>query len=74
MTGDHRMRVKVIRTAGDDRGTDREPEHDGTGRSAAERIGMMWRLARDAWAFKGEAERAESRLQRHAVRVRRGGR
>lgn len=74
MTGDHRKKVRVIRTAGDDRGADRETAHDGTRRSAAERISMMWRLARDAWAFKGEAERAESRLQRHAVRVRRGGR
>lgn len=74
MTGDHRKWVKVVRTAGDDRGADPEPPYDGTGRSAAERIGMMWRLARDTWAFKGEAERAESRLQRHAVRVRRGGR
>jgi hypothetical protein len=34
----------------------------------AERIGMMWQLALDAWAFKGEAV-AESRLPRHVVRV-----
>lgn len=38
MTGDHRIRVKVIRTAGDDRGADREPEHVANGRSPAERI------------------------------------
>jgi hypothetical protein len=42
--------------------------------SPAERIGMMWQLALDAWAFKGETLHAESRLQRHVVRVhRRGG-
>jgi hypothetical protein len=33
---------------------------------------MMWQLARDAWAFKGEPEHAESRLQRHVVRIHRG--
>jgi hypothetical protein len=37
----------------------------------AERIGMMWQLAIDAWAFKGEGV-AESRLPRHVVRVLRG--
>jgi hypothetical protein len=36
------------------------------------RLAMMWQLARDAWAFKGEPQHAESRLQRHVVRVRRG--
>lgn len=33
-----------------------------------ERILMMWQLALDAWAFKGETV-AEPRLQRHIVRV-----
>lgn len=42
--------------------------------SPAERLGMMWQLAQDAWTFKGEPERAQSRLQRHLVRVYRGGR
>ena len=36
----------------------------------AERIGMMWQLALDAWAFTGEPI-AEPRLSRHIVRVRR---
>ena len=45
---------------------------DVSGLSPAERIGMMWQLAQDAWTFKGEPERAESRLQRHVVRLRRG--
>ncbi len=36
-----------------------------------QRLDMMWQLALDAWAFKGDAENAESRLQRHVVRVRR---
>ena len=39
----------------------------------AERIGLMWQLAVDAWAFKGEPV-GESRLPRHLVRVIRGGR
>ena len=34
----------------------------------AERWAMMWQLALDAWAFKGERI-AESRLQRNIVRV-----
>ncbi len=34
----------------------------------AERIGMTWQLAMDAWAFMGEPL-AESRLPRHVVRV-----
>ena len=33
-----------------------------------ERWAMMWQLALDAWAFKGEPL-AESRLQRHIIRV-----
>lgn len=37
--------------------------------SMSERLEMMWQLAQDAWAFKGETEHAESRLQRHVVRV-----
>ncbi len=36
--------------------------------TAAERWAMMWQLALDAWAFKGEKV-AESRLQRNIVRV-----
>lgn len=43
--------------------------------SPAERLGMMWQLALDAWAFKeGGGQHAESRLQRHVVRLRRRGR
>jgi len=34
----------------------------------AQRLKMMWQLALDAWAFKGEPI-AESRLPRHIVRV-----
>lgn len=33
-----------------------------------ERLEMMWQLALDAWAFKGESV-AESRLPRHVVRL-----
>ncbi len=38
----------------------------------AERLSMMWQLALDVWAVKGEPV-AEPRLPRHAVRVLRGG-
>lgn len=33
-----------------------------------ERWAIMWQLAQDAWAFRGES-RAESRLSRQIVRV-----
>ena len=46
---------------------------DVKGLTAGERIDLMWQLVVDAWTFKGEPERAESRLQRHVVRVKRGG-
>jgi hypothetical protein len=38
--------------------------------TAAERLGMMWQLTLDAWAFMGKPV-AESRLPRHIVRIRR---
>ncbi len=34
----------------------------------AEHWAMMWQLALDAWAFKGETV-AEPKLQRHIIRV-----
>ncbi|MDM8524713.1 hypothetical protein QUF80_15200 [Desulfococcaceae bacterium HSG8] len=37
----------------------------------AGRMGMMWQLAVDAWAFKGESV-AESGLPRHIVNIQRG--
>lgn len=37
----------------------------------SERIGMMWQVTLDAWAFKGESI-AESRLPRHIVSIQRG--
>jgi hypothetical protein len=47
-------------------------EDDLKGSTAGERFGMMWALAVDAWAFKGEPV-GESRLPRHVVRVVRRG-
>lgn len=47
-------------------------ELDIEGTTPAQRLGMMWQLALDAWAFKGEAV-AQPRLPRHLVRVIRGG-
>lgn len=39
--------------------------------TAAERIRRVWQLTLDAWAFK-EPTVAESRFQRHVVRIVRG--
>jgi hypothetical protein len=47
---------------------DQDSESDLQGTTPAERIGMMWQLTLDAWAFKGEAI-AEPRLSRHVVRI-----
>jgi hypothetical protein len=51
-----------------------DPDHDPelAAMTPEERIELMWRLAVDAWAFKGEPV-GESRLPRHVVRVIRGG-
>ena len=57
-----RQRIMRIRTLAE-QGT----EGDLLDTTPEERVGMMWQLALDAWAFKGEAV-AESRLPRHVVR------
>jgi hypothetical protein len=51
----------------------READHrdDLKDRTPAERIGMMWQLALDAWAFK-ENLNVEPRLQRHVISIKRG--
>ncbi len=46
----------------------KEETYDLKNTTAAERWAMMWQLALDAWAFKGEPI-AESRLQRNIVRI-----
>ena len=46
-------------------------DNDFEGMTPAERIGMMWQLALDAWAFRDPAD-AESRLRRDIVRIQRG--
>jgi hypothetical protein len=48
-------------------------ENDLLTSTPAERLAMMWQLALDAWAFKGDPV-AEPRLPRHVVRVVRGWR
>lgn len=50
-------------------GTEDDLEHT----TVAQRIEMMWQLAVDAWAFKGEPV-VEPRLPRHVVRLERGRR
>lgn len=47
---------------------DHTPDDDLANTTPAERIGMMWQLAVDAWAFKGE-EIADPRVSRRTVRV-----
>jgi hypothetical protein len=47
---------------------DQEKDADLEDTTPAERIGMMWQLALDAWAFMGEPV-AEPGLSRHIVRV-----
>jgi hypothetical protein len=47
-------------------------ENDLRDTTAEQRLDMMWQLALDAWAMKGE--KVEPRLQRHVVRVIRRGR
>jgi len=37
-----------------------------------ELLGMVWQLTVDAWVFTGESI-VEPRLQRHVVRIERGG-
>ena len=46
---------------------DQGDETDLENTTAAERVGMMWQLALDAWAFMGEP--VEPRLPRHVVRI-----
>jgi hypothetical protein len=48
--------------------TDQGKEMDLNQTTPAQRLDMMWQLALDAWAFKGESL-AESRLPRHVVCV-----
>ena len=48
-------------------------EDDLSDTTAQERLDMMWQLAVDAWAFKGEPVE-DGRLQRDVGRVIRGGR
>lgn len=48
-------------------------ENDLRSSTVEERWGMMWQLAVDAWAMKGE-DVAEQEFQRHVERVERGGR
>jgi hypothetical protein len=49
---------------------EQDEDEDLENTTAAERLGMMWQLALDAWAFTGKPI-AEPRLPRHLVRVRR---
>ena len=49
--------------------TDKEKGNDLKQTNPTERWMMMWQLALDAWAFRGEGQFAEPRLSRHTVRI-----
>jgi len=52
---------------------ERPEETDYARMTPAERLGIMWQLALDSWAFQGSDD-AQSRLPRHIVSVQRRGR
>jgi len=62
MIENNREKIRITRLR------DQGKEDDLKGTTAEERIGMMWQLAQDAWAFMGEPI-AEPKLSRHIVRV-----
>ena len=62
---DKTIRISTLQSQGQ--------EDDLRDTTAAQRMEMMWQLAVDAWAFKGEPI-IESRLSRHVARVVRGKR
>ena len=51
---------------------DRRNDEDYSDMTPAERLGIMWQLALDAYAFQG-AEDAKSRLSRDTVHILRRG-
>ena len=59
------VRMRVIRIS---KLQDQDRADDLQSTTPAQRLQMMWQLALDAWAFKGESV-AELRLPRHIVRV-----
>lgn len=67
---DSRMdRTKIVKTTLQSQGQDVVI----TDATPAERMGMVWQLTLDAWAFM-DPESAKSAFQRHVVRVQRGRR
>ena len=65
--GKHKRIIRVRRLS-DHHLADRGPDRDMADTTPAERMGMMWQLALDAWAFMG-APVHEPRLPRHVIRV-----
>jgi hypothetical protein len=66
MTTSFRHRLRVIRLHDHASGASR----DEPSTTAAERLEMMWPLALEAWAFKGEPV-IDQRLPRHVVHIHR---
>ena len=50
---------------------EKDDDFDLQNTTPSERIGMMWQIALDAWAFKGD-QIAESGLSRHIISIQRG--
>jgi hypothetical protein len=67
MAEEERARLRVVVLSQE------EHHRDVADMTPGERLGLMWQLALDAWAFQGDSDDAESGLQRHVVRVRRRG-
>lgn len=59
---ERKMEVRISRLS------EQRVDTDSKRATASERLAMMWQLALDAWAFRGDRD-AESRLPRHVVRV-----
>ena len=61
---ENKRQIRVLKLSEQDNDNDSDLKQT----TPQERWAMMWQLAQDAWAFRGES-RAESRLPRHIVRV-----
>ena len=58
------LKTRVVRVS--DQGKETDPGVT----TPSQRLGMMWQLALNAWAFKGDPV-AEPRLQRYFIRLKR---
>lgn len=52
---------------------DADDHRDVADLTPGERMGMVWKLTLDAWAFMNRADEAERPMQRQVLRIRRQG-